>query len=674
MPDGALSMECPASVDIRAIASALVITRRSADRRAARERWAYTEEASRGRQRRRLYATATLPLDVQAALTLKHARAHGVPAAQREPAKKSSALIAAAHERYERASDKQRADACSAAAALDAVRRLVDAGEALMWAREVVAAQLKRDGVKGSVGSLVRWAADVGDAPRADWPALLLSGHAGRTACAACDETAWDWYKGHYLTRKGPSHADTYRRLERIAKEKGWTLPSARTLQRRLDRDVSHATQVLLRHGAEAASRLVPAQQRDESVFAAGEAVNGDGLKFDTLWVRFPDGEIINTATAWFWQDVAKRKILAWRLDKTENTDVFRLATYDLTAKCAPRVAYIDNTRVAANKLMTAGAKNRHRFKSEPEDGLGLLLMLGIEPQFTNPDKELGNPGAKPIERAFGIGGLHEMVRTHPRFVDRGYSSATAIDVEELREVIGEEVARMNAQPKRRTAACAGILSFDQAWDAGVAQQPPRVLAESQRRLLLLSREVVTCDKRSGLITLEAGRGPHGRNQYWTEHLVEWCSKKVAVHFDPANLSADVHVYTLDGRYLCAAEHKPTRAFNDTMAAREHAKFKARRIKAQKAAAAAEVRMSALERAALYDQASGVEPKPEAKPAGKVTKGHFQRVPDPQRDPQRERATGTDDVVQLRRERSLDDVLKRMQEKQIAESGWKKPD
>lgn len=648
-------------------------TERRVRSRAEAEGWQSRPRCDRGGGRE--YAFTSLPTATQAALLLRDrpssavqtvaTRAHG--ATRRVAATE----VASAWERFEAAAATLRAEAERRVLALVAVLALIAQGTPVLRAREIVAAQMVAEGIKGaSAASLARWQVHVGDAPRSDWAALLLPAYTGRTATADCSPEAWDWYAGHYLTRQAPSFESTYRRLEKVAAANGWTIPSAKTMQRRLESTLSRITIVLRREGVEAAARLVPTLQRDALGFAAGEAVNGDGLKFDRLWVRFADGEVINTATAWFWQCVRTRKILAWRLAKTENTDVFRLATYDLTGVCAPRYVFIDNTRVAANKVMTAGAAGRHRFKTDPDDGLGLLLMLDMEPHFTNPDKELGNPGAKPIERAFGIGGIHSEVASHPSFIARGYSTATAVGDEELRTVIAEEVARFNARLKRRTQACRGVLSFDQAWEEAVTQQAPRVLSERQRRLLLMSREVVTADKRSGMVTLAAGRGPNGANRYWCEALAELAGRKVAVHFDPDNLAADVHVYSLTGEYLVTAQRMASAAFNDTTAAREHAKFKDRLVKARKKASDAETRMSDLERAALYDATKPDADEPSAPvAAGNVIAPVFSRLPDPARDAELKR-TGTDDLPSVT---AMDTFLKRHQQAQIDRIGWTPP-
>lgn len=606
---------------------------------AKREGWTNRQRDGRGGGSE--YAFANLPSPAQAAL-LTRCRSVLAPMAHSVIVSAASDdAIASAWDRYNAAPTHQKDRAAERLQALAMIDALLAVGKPLMAARELVSAQLQRDNVPGaSTANLARWQKAVDGAPRADWVALLLPSYVGRTAEAECDPRAWDWYKSFFLTRRQPTHANAYRRLEEIAKVEGWTIPCGKTLQRRLDREIDTNTQVLLREGAEAAARRLPVQQRDRSVFAAGEAVNGDGLKFDTLYVKFDDGEILNTATAWFWQDIRTGRILAWRLGKTENTDLFRLSTYDLTGVCAPVHVWVDNTRVAANKLMTAGAEGRHRFKSDPDDGMGLLLMLGMEPHFTNPDKETGNPGSKPVERAFGIGGIHEMVRTHPSLLDRGFNKKTAISEHELRQVIATEIARFNAQAGRRTQACRGVMSYDQAWEQAIAEQPTRVLSERQRHVLLMCREVVTADK-TGMVSLRAGRSQYDRNRYWCEDLARVAGRKLVAHFDPENLSAGIHLYSLDGRYLFAADHQVARAYNDQAAGREDGKFRARLIKLNKKAAAETSRLSELERTKLYATTQRT-PDPAPHTDSKVVSGHFQRPIDPLRDAARVAATGTD--------------------------------
>lgn len=654
------------TVTLREVARAQGVTVRAVQKRAKRENWTLFRPGC--------IALPDLPEDAQTAVL------SALPADMTDEGATDGAAVAAADAwaAFNEASDARKAIARRRLAALAEVDDLRRRGMGLSAARHAVAARSRAEGMRDiSVSSLKRWAAAIEGVRRKDWLALLLPAKPGKPRDRArCDDLCWDWYKGHFLSRSQPSHAETYRRVVEIAKAKGYAVPSEDTLRRRMDAEVPLAVQIAKREGAQALARILPSRERDASVFACGQAVNGDGLKFDRLWVRFPDGEVINTATGWFWQDLRSRKVLAWRLDKTENTDLFRLATYDLTGVCAPEHVYLDNTRVAANKVMTAGNGNRHRFKHDPEDGMGLLAMLGMHVHFTNPDKESGNPGAKPIERAFGIGGLHDKVATHPMLEGKGHSKATAIDAALLAEIVAIEVARHNAQSGRRTAECGGILSFDDVWRDGLAARPPQVYTKAQRQLLLMSREVVTI-RQDGGIVLAAGRSRHGRNRYWCEQACQFIGQKVAVHFDPANLSDDVHAYSLDGRYLFAAQHLAARAFNDTESARQDAKWKRRQIKAIKAAGDAAALRDAQERAKIYGEATAAPapgPQRDTDASSAVVAGRFQRPVQPARDAEREAhrlaRTGTDDAAAAR-VTGLDEFLKRVQEAQIERDAWK---
>ena len=618
--------------------------------RAEKEGW---QSRSRAVGKGLEYAFASLPPTAQAALLLRDG-----PRIERTSKRQLSAeRIRSAWEAYNGASESRKATAQQRFAALHAVEGLCAQGAPLMDARRDVAQAMQRDGIKGgSVPSLGRWAKLVESVDRGDWLALLLPCYIGNTSEVAIPPDAWDFYRGHYLGRGRPSYQSTYRRVVEMAEANGWEIPSAMTFRRRLIDAVPEYTRKLYRDGPTAAAALLPRGRRDELVFSAGEAVNGDGLKFDKFFTRFDDGEVLNTATAWFWQDLRTRKILAWRLAKTENTDLFRLATYDLTGVCAPKYAWMDNTRVAANKTMTAGAAGRRRHKDGPEDGLGLLLMLGMEPHFTNPDKETGTPGAKPIERAFGIGGIHSEVATHPRIVALGNANkANAVPEALLREIIAIEVERHNARPKRETQACRGVLSFNEAWEESVAEQPVRVLSQVQRNLLLLQREVVRADKRTGLLLIKGGRWAHGQNGFWDKAMTEYLGRQVVVHYDPDNIRAGAHVYSLDGRYLMAVEHQAHgQPFNSTEAGREINKLRARDIKHFKGIASNEVLRSKKERAAMYDQVERAPPTTPL-PATNVVEGVFQRTVNPERDAQRLERTGTDNGPS-----TLDDLMTRI--------------
>lgn len=514
--------------------------------------------------------------------------------------------------RYERLSSTARERAARRHQMLLQLAALVDAGTSLERALRAASLHSGR-----SVGSLRRWWYQVRPYARSDWLAALADGHRGRASESQCDPAAWDWLLSYYLTRRRPTFSTAYRRLQEVAAGRGWHVPRERALRRRLEREVSVHTRTFLRDGPEALRRLYPAMERRKGHLSAGEAVSGDGLKFDRLWVRWGD-DVINTTTAWIWQDIYSGRILAHRVAQTENTDLFRLATYDLCGICVPAYAQVDNTTVAANKAMTGRAPGRHRFRDRAEDPIGILVQLGIDVHFTHPDQTLSNPGVKPVERAFGTGGIHEAVASHPKLLDRGHSRATAIPAEEFCAILAEEIVRFNARPGRRSPVCAG-RSFDQTFRESFERATVRRATEAQRRLLLLMPEVVRTHRETGEIALQAGRGPDGRHRYWSEALARHAGEQLVAYYDPADLTRPISVYALDGRPVCEADHLAARGFDDTSSAREWGKQKRRALKAQRAAAAAQRRMQAIEVASLYPHADGAEPPPEPG----VVRGNF---------------------------------------------------
>lgn len=617
------------------ISKALGIEVRSVRRRAKNEAWGFDVGNVRGGKQKR-FPFKGLPADVQAAVLKKYGIKAKAAKADLEAAADDLGETPFTYDKdalwdaFNRKTQKQKDKAIQQAGLLHQVvafwraNLTPDTGEKAAESQLWQAMQIIGQAHDVSPFTLRNWWNGAGHkrgakhyAPE-DWAPALAGDYTGRTKKAELSTAAWDFYTGLYLNRRHSSHAECYRRTQEVAQLRGWTLPCARTLEREIERVYSRATVVFFREGEHALKYLYPWQHRDKTCFKAGEAVSGDGLKFDKVWVAFEDGEILNTTTGWFWQDIYSGKILAHRLGKTENTDLFRLATYDLTEVAVPYYVNLDNTRVAANKAMTGQAPTRHRFGNQPNDPMGILIQMGMDVHFTNPDQRRNGPGSKPMERAFGIGGIHDKVSTHPALLDRGYSKATAIPFMEFRKIVADEVKRHNAQPKRQSPVCGGVLSFDEAFAKSYVNAAPRKASEVQRRLLLLLPEVVKTHKQSGTITLQAGKGPLGKHRYWHEALVEVAGDEVVVYYDPQCLPQPVQVYTLAGKPLCEATWLPSTAFNDTEAAREWAKNKNRALKAMKAAAAAQQRMTTLE---LQQQLP--ERQDAALPEAKVITGLF---------------------------------------------------
>jgi hypothetical protein len=484
-----------------------------------------------------------------------------------------------------------------------------------------------------SAPTISRYLTKVDGAPEHLWLYLLTPGYVGRTKKADMDAEAWEYLKADYLRREQPTATACILRLQRIAAQRGWKIPSKKTLERRLDA-IPEAVKVLARQGEKALQAMYPAQKRDKSALSALEIINGDGYKHN-LWVQFPDGEICRAKT-WVWQDVYSNAITTWRIDKTEHTDVIRLSFGDLCERFGipDKHVLLDNTLAAANKTMSGGTKTRFRFKVREDEPLGVFPLLGLQVMWATPK----HGQSKPVERCFGVGGLGEIVDKAPEFAGSWTGNSVAnkpdadeydgksrpVPLAELERVMAREIDAWNRREGRRSAIAKG-RSYWQVFEESYNTKAIRKPTESQRRLWLLATEPVKANRVDGSITLDAGRivGEALANRYWAPELNEHRGQQVVARFDPARLHEGVHVYTLDGRYLCYAECHAAEGFNDRDAAREHQRNRRGYMKAQKQLLEAELRMDALE-AAKYMPGSTEAPAGIPAPKGSgVVKGEF---------------------------------------------------
>lgn len=662
MADGCLVASSPDPLDIASIASVLNITKRSAERRAAKEGWAFESRTGRGGEKR-YYIAPKLPPEIQAALFLRNGinltspQEPAVPLKMRRPlAALSEAQIQSAWARYESVPQKQKDAASQRLRALQAVEQLVADGRSLMDARALVAAQLQRDSAKGaSVATLARWAELVAGAEKQHRLALLVPDYVGRTATVDIPAEAWDCFKSDYLRVEAPSATSCYERVGRMAKLNGWLLPSLKTFERRIKAELPRGVLILARKGREEFDKTFPAQERDRTVFHAVEAVNADGHKFD-VFVRWPDGTITRPIMVGV-QDLYSGKLLGYRIADTETADLARFAFRDaITRYGIPEKVWLDNGRGFASKMLTGGTANRFRFKVKPDDPVGILTGLGCEIHWATPY----HGQAKPIERAWRD--LCDRIAKHPAFAGaytgnkpdakpENYGSK-AVALDEFVRVVNEEIAAHNAREGRRTRVCGGTHSFDHAFAASYAQSTIRKASTEQLRQLLLAAEAVTSDVRDGSVKL-AG------NRYWCASIASHAGQKLMLRFDPESLHTSVEVYTLSNVHLGTAECIAAVGFADTNAAREHARGKQQFRRAAKQQLEAERRMSAAKLAAQLPS-----PVPdELPPAGVVAPMFGKRANKPAPQTEQLQRTGTDD-----REAAFGSLMERLAAKQNAGS------
>lgn len=604
------------------IAEATGITARAVQLRAKKENWPFSETKGRG-GKRRIYEISDLPEEIQAAVFLLRRKGSGesptpntpaeIPAkgaggngASRSPSPSSSSLPGSSPapfeysgdslwNRFDRLPEKLKAAAADRLDAIENALALIERGSAARQAWQIAA---KRAGT--SRATLQRWYSDCKRYARPDWLPALAPKYSGRLATAEISPQAWDYFKADYLRPEQPSAAACYERLKAAAEAHGWQIPSKRTLERRVE-EIPAPQRILLRQGENALLQMYPPMQRSVADLHALQWINGDGY-LHNVFVRWPGGEIARPKS-WIWQDVYSRKILAWRVDQSEHTDVIRQSIGDLIERFGiPEHATIDNTRAAANKWMTGGIPHRYRFKVKESDPDGLFKTLGIRVHWTSVHAGKGHGQAKPVERSFGVGGLGEVVDKHPALAGAYTGTnptskpdnygAKAIELADFLEVLAQGIAAWNARTGRRTEICRGELSFDQAFAESYRRAPIRKGNEEQRRLWMLSAEAQRVD-RNGAIALDAG-GAHGlgKNRYYCDALAQYIGDRVVARFDPERLHEAVHVYTLDARYIGRADCVMTAGFGDTEAGRRHAKARKQWIRANKAAAAAQNRMN----------------------------------------------------------------------------------
>lgn len=538
------------------------------------------------------FTLTSLPEIVQQEILLKTAPKQTAVALQ-EIAEKRPLASNELWQRWDEASNYAQEQAKIKLGTMFAVASLVEAGINVLDAFQAVCGKenqerIKREGENAkllSAGSLKNWWYKVKDVPRQDWLPLMLcnSGKSSKNV-AVMSEEAWSFFKDKYYSREQRSFAHCYTILTEAAALNGWQVPSASSLKRRMEREVTAMESAFRRGGEYELSRLYPSQVRTVADLQAMEWINGDGYQHN-VWVRFPDGEVKRPKT-WLWQDVRTRKVLAARTDKSENTDSIRLSLLDVISRYGlPKHLTIDNTRAAANKKMTGGVKNRYRYKVDEGEVQGIIPALGIELHWTSIQFGKGRGQAKPIERAFSHGGLGDYVDKH-LLLKGAYAGANAyekpdydgkngaeqpVDYDTFILALYDGIRQWNSVGKRLTEICAGQMSYAEAFERDWAIAEKRPIYQSQMRLLLTLHEEASL-KSDGTFYLNAGKIGSNKNRYQAVELIGSQHKRIVVRFDPANLHDKVWVYSLTGEYLAEASISEKAGFGDSQAGREHNK------------------------------------------------------------------------------------------------------
>lgn len=509
---------------------------------------------------------------------------------------------------FEAQSDAVKAEARRRLKAIEAVEHLTGLGLTVTAAVASVAAS-----ESVSPASLYEWRKFVtGRRPDDRLPALAPR-RVGGGAKADIDAKTWQLFLSDYLRPEKPTAASCYARVADAHAKVGRNekLPTLKTFQRKLEREVDGRLIAAKRSGQDALRAMIPHQRRSVADLQALELVNIDGHKWD-VFVRWPNGQVARPMMVAI-QDIMSRKFLAWRIGETESAVLTRLAFADLFKTWGiPDGCLMDNGRAFASKWITGGATSRFRFKIRPEEPTGLLTSLGVKVHWALPFRG----SSKPIERGFRD--FCDAIAKHPAFAGaytgnkpdakpENYGAA-AIDLDVFVKVVAAGIAAHNAKEGRRTEMARGG-SFDQAFFSSYERAAIRRAGPEQLRLALLAADQVTTHRKTGEVEIFG-------NRYWSEALYAVAGQRVTVRFDPDHLQADadgseasVHVYDAAGAYVGAAPIIADVGFLDAGAAKTRARQEADVKRKAKALEAAESLLSAAQVAALLPD---IQDEPEA--------------------------------------------------------------
>jgi putative transposase len=598
----------------------LPATKRGVQMTAERQGWARREgadgqslaRARKGRGGGLEYHLSLLPEAAQAKLALVDR-----PRAEERPDRESSWA------RFERLPAGMKAAAQERLAVIQSIEDLMRAGLGKEKALQTVVDQARRVAAAAGedapyVASTVRgWFARIAGVDPSDRLAYLAPDYQGRAA-GELDRAAFDHFAGDYLRLSKPTLAACYGWLQRAADKNGWTVPSLKTLQRRLDAEIPQDVQKYLREGDNALAHAFPHLERSRAGIGALQIINLDGHTWDNL-VEWPDGTIGRPLSVAV-QDIASGKCLGIRFDKTLNQHLVRLALADTFRDHGiPDTCIMDNGRENAAASIAGGQPTRWRWKIREDEPAGLLKTLGIKAVFATP--YWGQ--AKPIERMFRDWAGE--IAKHPAF-EGSYTGpdtaskpanygSRAIPIAEYEAQIREELVHYNARLGRTGPHMAG-RSFDQVYEQLSQARPPRRATAEQLRLGLLASQPVHMDPRSGAVRVADHR-------YWAPELGALKAQKVVVRFDPERLADPVHVYSLDGRYLAQANRIAAGSFDNAADAQAHGRDRRAYQKAVKAVAKAKVRLDAAGVAAALPTPANAPVRPARKTAGNVVTAAF---------------------------------------------------
>lgn len=557
------------TVDIKAIASALSITKRSAERKALTESWRYEESNARG-GKKRLYPLASLPTPVREAIlhhSIKTVSSPGVVTAisaqvLSAAAGSSPTAVAPFYSKPAELKDWQRDTAAARTAIINEVKRLASAAgiekaihavialaanneltEQLQRLVPVANAKAGADGKRTlSRTSIYRWMREA----EQGFTALAPKANDGMRVPV--------WAPALLALYQQPQKPTLRKCLEDLQLPDGVSAPSYWAAQRFLDK-MSKLDLVRGRMLPRELKNVRAFVRRDTSHMWPGDCYTSDGHAFDAEIAHPRHGRPFRPEITTV-LDVATRRCCGWSVDLAESTWAVLDAMRHAVETCGIQALhYVDNGSGQKNALMT-------------DEVTGFMARLGITITHSLPynsqargleersHQSIWVRGAKDLPTYIGAGMDREAKQSAFKITRRDIAavgtSRLLMPFNEFLAWCGKQVDDYNNRPHRALAKIADPVTGkmrhqtpNEAWEAAKTEGWEPVMV-SQEEAADLFRPYKIGKTHRAEVRLFG-------NIYFNKVLEHYNGEDVRIGYDIHDGSR-VWVRDLEGRLICIAE------------------------------------------------------------------------------------------------------------------------
>ena len=450
----------------------------------------------------------------------------------------------AAPESYHKVSETERAVAMERLAVLKAwemeQKRWPDVEKG-----DILPAFCKRYGVSRS--TLYKWDADFRDNGLNGL--LPAETRYGKRGSYKMEPEAYDYLLALYLNNRKRTVAYCYMLLKEAARDKGWRIPSLRSVQRIIKELPESVRMAAREHGKTVYDKCLPYTDRDTGKILGNQVWVGDHFRCD-FFVKDHGKWIRPWITAWL--DMRSRRFMGWTVCKTPSTgtiiDSFARIALD-PAIGLPLEIYIDNGRDYCSKEF-AGRGHRKKALLDEREVKTMLDSLDVKVHFAIPE----NGRAKVIEREFRTV-AEEICKEFPTWC----ASKPGDRPEDLQQLLKKDLPCMNITLEEAADIIGGWFTHIKNERAGSGKgrkgetpnetfnknrMPLRIAPADQMRVLLM--------RHSQPLKIRNAQVVFRGSAYYHQELVKRYGEKVYVRYNENDLSR-VSIYDLDDRWLCDA-------------------------------------------------------------------------------------------------------------------------